>query len=174
MNTTANLRIKGSVELFLRQNGKDFPLPGNHNAFQETGKTAIVNALGKGFKLTHIYFIYANNDAQTIGADSGDLTAASIQALADANTGILKVPVFCMGTEASDDIVDTAVLAAITDPSGYIGGASFVDGRWVYGLGLVQETDNGDVLYAAADITPIRVAANAQVGAKWKTTIITD
>lgn len=176
MNEKVKISANGHIEAFIRKDGKDEVVVETHNELQGTATTVIANALAGDKGITHVYFIYTNaSSPSSIGASGGDLTAAGLQALASSSVGIIKAPVFSMGMSASDSIIDTANFVAVTDTADHLSGLSWADGLKVYALGLVQQTTAGiDVLYAAADITPIQKAANAQVGVRWKTTIAID
>ena len=172
------ISARGVVTPFLVVDGREVPLGASHNAVQHGGAEAIVRSLGGGGSLSRVYFLYANTSSpSSIGASSQSLTASSFVTAGSASgRGLISCPAFASGFESSDEIVDTGVFMAVTDVSdaSHVAGDSFVDGRYVYAVGLVMPATTGDVLYAACDIPPIAKAANSQIGVRWKTTITID
>lgn len=172
------ISAKGLVAPYLVVDGREIPLKASHNAVQQGGAEALVRAMSGGGSLSRVYFLYASTSSPTaIGASSGTLTASSFTTAGSASgRGLLSCPAFASGLEASDEIIDTCVFMAVTDGSdeSHVSGISFVDGRYVYAVGLVLPSTTGDILYAACDISPIAKAANSQIGVRWKTTITID
>ena len=178
MNETANIFANGQIEVFIRKDGKDEVVQSTHNDLQATSVSVIARALAEGTGINMVYFLYTNKTTPTpIGASGGNLTAEDLWNTGSSVNGVLAVPTFSMGLSDSrgGTTVNTATFAAITDYTTQYTGLNWTDGNKVYAIGLIQRTNDGvDVLYAAADITAIQKAANAQIGVRWKTTIDID
>ena len=182
METVAKLSVKGIYTMFTRENGKDTVLGCAHNAFQKTGKAAIVNALAFGKPLGFVAFLYTSSSStQTIGASSGTVTWGDFVTKGSASgNGLILCPAYMTGTTeilgqggTTENMVNSASFVALTDPATKIAGNDLATGNKVFAIGLVQDSvaDGSKMLYAAADITPITKAANSQVGVRWTTTI---
>ena len=175
MKDRLTISVKGLVTPFLVVNGKEVPIGTVHNAVQTGGAEAIIRALANGSSLSRVYFLYANSSSPTaIGASSGTLTANSFyNAGLASGRGLISCPAVAASLEASESSIDTGVFLSVTDTSeaSHLKGIGFTDGRYVYAVGLVLPSQDGDILYAACDITPVAKASNSQVGVRWKTQI---
>ena len=185
MDTTAKLSVNGIYTMFTREGDKDVVLSMAHNAFQKTGKAAIVNALASGQPLGFVAFLYTSNSgSQTIGASSGTVTWGDFVTKGSASgNGLILAPAYMTGTTeilgqggTTENMVNSASFVALTDPATKIAGNTLATGNKAFAIGLVQGAVGGGnpILYAAADITPITKAANSQVGVRWTTTITID
>lgn len=178
METNIQLSIKGTVTPFIRTEGReDLWLP-SFNAIQTMGLQALATGLAYGKGLSKVYFLYASSSSPSaIGASGGTLTAADFVTAGSASGhGLVECPAFATGvtvnTSASPTVKPaTATILSVTSPYTKIAGIDFENGRYVYAVGLVTSTDDGDILYAACDITPVAKAANSQVGVRWQTTL---
>lgn len=173
MNTTFNMTIKGIVTPFIRKDGIDTPIGGLFNAIQSTGPEAVANALAYGRKLSQVWFLHSSSSSPaSMGASGGTLTINDFMTRGAASgMGLMACTAYAVGVaKDGPNSTDAATFLSVT-PGSVKAGASFSNGRYVYAVGLVQSTDEGDVLYAACDLTPIAKAANSQIGVRWQTSI---
>lgn len=174
MNTCVRLKARGTVIPFIRKDGVDQPAGEEHNSIQTGGPEAVARALANGNRITAVWFLHSSSSSpSSAGCSGGTLTAADFLDLGESSgNGVLECPAFAVGVaKDGPDGSDAATFISVTTPGTVKAGASFTDGRYVYAVGLVQTTPDGDVLYAACDLTPVVKAANSQIGVRWKTSI---
>ena len=174
MNTHIRLEAKGTVVPFIRTDDGDIPVGKTSNSIQTGGPEAVVRALANGSRITAVWFLHSSSSSPaSAGCSGGALTAADFLAKGEASgNGILECPAFAVGVaKDGPNGADAATFISVTTPGVVKAGAEFADGRYVYAVGLVQSTPDGDVLYAACDLTPVAKAANSQIGVRWQTSI---
>lgn len=174
MKSDLRITAKGVVRVFIRKDGVDVPVDTIHNAVQSKGPLALAGALAKGFKISSVWFLHSSSSSpSSIGASAGTLTAAQLLTIGGSSgNGLIACPAYATSV---DTVTLTgagkATFLSVTADGTVKAGASFTNGRYVFAAGLIQATDDGDVLYAACDLTPVAKAANSQIGVRWTTTI---
>lgn len=175
MNDKTTISISGLVTPFVRRDGKDIPLEPVHNTVQEGAKGVIAQALAFGRGIGKVYFLFSTSSSpSSVGASGGNLTVLDFTTAGSASgNGLVSCPAYAVGVDATgEEGPDRATFLAVTAGATAIAGQAFADGMYVYAVGLVQEVDGTDYLYAACDLSsPIAKIANSQVGVRWATTI---
>lgn len=178
MIDSLNLKITGELEISQVMDNQWKPVMHCKNAVQDVGSGTVAKCLTGAGSINTMYLLFSNgaipSTLNTVA--TGNLTIGDVQT-SSGTINYCRVPVIHVATESTTGRGENIVIFhGITTGTAYGSGAAFGSSSKLYGAALVCSTSNaaaGDLLFSVAKIDPtVTKAANAQLGIKWKVTVL--